>query len=63
MPPRPTDLNKDLRERLAKELKAQGYFLETFDPDFVIGVVVGFLSDNDAVLTATGVRRYKRDRR
>jgi hypothetical protein len=63
VPPRPPDLNVALRTRLAKELKDQGYFLETFDPDFVVGVFIGFLSDNDAVLTPTGVRRFKRDRR
>jgi hypothetical protein len=62
-PARPPDLNVALRVRLMKELKDQGYFLETFDPDFVVGVFIGFLSDNDAVLTSTGVRRYKRDRR
>jgi hypothetical protein len=61
--PRPPDLNVALRARLRDELKAQGYHVDTYDPDFVVGVVIGFLSDNDAVLTATGVRRYKRDRR
>lgn len=58
----PRTLNDQLRLKLTKELRGQGHNLETFDPDFIVGVVMEFLSENDAVLTATGVRRYKRDR-
>jgi hypothetical protein len=58
--PYKADLNEGLRRQLAAELKAQGYPLDIYDPDFVLGVVKGFLADNDAVLTHTGVRRLKR---
>ena len=60
--PKPGDLNGLLRFKLERALKAQGRGLDTYDPDFIIGFVREFLGENDAVLTGTGVKRFRRNR-
>lgn len=39
-----------------QSLKA-GITLDTYDPDFFLGIVITWLSDNDCVLTETGVQK------
>lgn len=42
-----------IRERCA----AVGVMLDTFDPDYLLGTMMGWLEHHDAVLTADGIKK------
>jgi hypothetical protein len=48
-----------LVNHLRSELKKQGVILDTYDPDFLLGVVMSWLGEQGLALTEAGVRRVK----
>jgi hypothetical protein len=51
--------DQDLTNHLRAQLKKQGIFMDKYDPDFIMGVLMEWLRTNDAALTSAGVRRFK----
>lgn len=46
-------------DKIARECRRQEIPLATFDADFILGVMMEWLSVNHAALTARGVRRFR----
>lgn len=44
-----------LTARIHREARSAGVNLDTYDPDFIIGVTMAFLAEHQAVLTPRGV--------
>jgi len=44
-----------LRDGLKRELKAQGYPIDTYDPDFIIGVIQSECARLNVIVTGRGV--------
>ncbi len=56
---RPRTLDQELTEALRVAMQRVG-FPDLYDPDYVLGSVMEWLRANDAALTSTGVRRFRR---
>lgn len=54
------NLTLALVDRVKNECRRLGVGLDTYDPDFIVGVAMDWLSSNDAALTGRGVRRFRR---
>lgn len=44
-----------LTNRIHDRARNAGVPLDTYDPDFIVGVIMSFLGDHDAVLTSHGI--------
>jgi len=44
-----------LGAHIRKVLERQGHFVDTYDPDFLLGTIVAWLGEHDAILTPSGV--------
>lgn len=44
-----------LSTEIHKRARDAGVHLDVYDPDFIVGVIMSFLGDHDAVLTANGI--------
>lgn len=55
-------LQQQLTNRMHERARAVGMVPDRYDPDFFLGVIIEWLAENDAALTGTGVRRFRRGR-
>lgn len=44
-----------LTTRIHRRARAAGVALDVYDPDFIVGVVMEFLAEHEAVLTPAGI--------
>jgi hypothetical protein len=49
--------NELLTDHLRMKMRDAGLDPDTYDPDFIFGVFIVWLAENDAVLTGTGVEK------
>lgn len=60
MSSRARNLTKALFDKVTYECKKTGIPLDTYDGDFILGVMLAWLDTNDAALTSDGVKRFRR---
>lgn len=46
-----------LKNEIKQKCDKASVVLDVYDPDFILGVIIGWLDDNDAVLTARGIEK------
>lgn len=59
-PSRARNLTRALFDKVKYECDKQGIVLDTYDADFIMAVMLEWLEANDAALTKTGVKRFRR---
>lgn len=60
MPSQQARLQQELKMEMERHAKLAGLFLDKYDADFYLGVIMGWLREKDAALTSSGVRRFRR---
>lgn len=58
-PSRARNLTGAFVDKIASECRRQEIPLDTYDADFVLGVMMQWLDANNAALTGRGVRRFR----
>lgn len=59
-PSRAKNLTGALMDYVRDHAKKGGVVLDRYDADYIIGIQMEWLEKNDAALTKTGVRRFRR---
>lgn len=60
IPSRAHNLTRALFDKVKYECQKQGIPLDTYDGDFIMAVMLEWLEANDAALTKSGVKRFRR---